>query len=140
MVVVRIKNLYDIAGKIFLLNGLLIISLVKGVETEAVHRLRIPDTKGIYDAVSVADNGKIIRNCLYCLIAFQTVIVSSVFIGVARYITAEAYFLGIFRTAKLERISVCKPVIGNLYLIAVADFLLKHPVAVTDTASVCGIA
>ena len=39
MVIVGIQNLNDIACKVFLFYGFLIISLVKGIQAEALYRL-----------------------------------------------------------------------------------------------------
>ena len=43
MVVIGIEHLTDISGKILLLNGHPVISLVKGIEGEALYGLGIPD-------------------------------------------------------------------------------------------------
>ena len=51
MVIVGIQNLNDIACKVFLLYGFLIISLVKGIQAEALYRLRIPDSQGVDNAL-----------------------------------------------------------------------------------------
>ena len=58
MVIVGIQNLNDIACKVFLFYGFLIISLVKGIQAEALYRLRIPDSQGVDNAVAIADDRK----------------------------------------------------------------------------------
>lgn len=70
MVIVGVKNLYDVSGKVLLLNCLLVIALVEGIELEAFDGLCIPDTQGIYDAVAVAHDGKVEGNRLNGLITF----------------------------------------------------------------------
>ena len=139
MVIVGVKNLYDVSGKVLLLNCLLVITLVEGIELEAFDGLCIPDTQGIYDAVAVAHDGKVEGNRLNGLITFLEEMVSSLFIGIYIYIAAEFYNLCIFGTTKFKRIAVFQPVIGYFYLITVSDFLLEHTVTVTDTAAVCRI-
>ena len=44
MVIIRIKYLYDIAGKVFLLNCFLVITFVKGIQLKIHNRLCIPDS------------------------------------------------------------------------------------------------
>ena len=56
------------------------------------------------------------------------------------HIAAELDDLRVLGTTKLKGIAIGKPVIWNLFLIAVLNFLLKHTVAVTNTAAVCRIA
>ena len=140
MVIVGVENLYDILCKIGLLYRLLVIALVKGIQLEALNRLRIPDAQSIYNTVPIAYNGKIVRNGFHALIAFLNKVASSVLINTHVYITAKFNFLSVFRPSQLKGIAVHQPVIGNLYLIAVSDLLLKHSVAVSDSAAVSRIA
>ena len=44
MIIVRIKNFHDIAGKVFLLNCFLVITFIKGIQLEVYDRLCIPDS------------------------------------------------------------------------------------------------
>ena len=106
MVIIRIKNLNNVSCKVFLLNGLLVITLVKGIQLETVYRFCIPDTKGVHNTVAISNDRKIIRNRTDTLIAFLHKIVSAVFIHMNIDITAKFNFLGIFRSAELERITV----------------------------------
>ena len=62
VIVVRIKHLADGTSEVLLLNSLLIITLIKVIEVKGIDSLCIPDTKSIYDTVSVAEDRKIIRN------------------------------------------------------------------------------
>ena len=54
-------------------------------------------------------------------------------------IATEFHDLRILRSAQFERITIHQPVIGNLYLITVADLLLEHTITITDTAAICRI-
>ena len=44
MVVVRVKNFYDIAGKVFLLNCFFVITFIERVKLEVYDWLCIPDS------------------------------------------------------------------------------------------------
>ena len=140
MIIIGVEDLYDIARKVVLLDSLVIISLVKGIKLEALHRLRIPDTKGIYYAVSVSYYRHVIGYSHYGLTAFLDESVPSVLSGLDPYIAAELDLLLILPPAKLEGIALSQPVIGNLHLIPVPDLLLEHAVTVSDTAAVCAVA
>ena len=137
MVIVRVKHLYDIAGKVLLLHCLLIITLVERVQTKVHNGLRIPDTKGVYDVVVVSQDRHIVGNRLNRLISLMDEAVGACS-GIIFHtdISAEMYFLGIFRTAQFEGVSVLQPVIRNLNLESVLDLLLEHTVMITDAASV----
>ena len=107
VVVVRVKNFYDIAGKVLLLYSFLVITLVKGIKLEVYDRLCIPDTKCVYYIIVISCDRHIIRNGFYCLISFVDKFVSALFrIVLYSYISAEVYFLGIFRTTQFEWVAV----------------------------------
>ena len=139
VVVVGIKNLNNVSCQILLLNSLLIITLIKGIQLEALHCFSIPDTKGIYNAITIANDWKIIRDRLYALIAFLYKIASSILIYMDIYITAKLDDLGIFRSSQFKRIAINKPVIRNLYLIAITDLLFEHTITISDTTAICCI-
>ena len=69
VVVIRVKNLNDSLCQVLLLNRLLIITLVEGIQMEGVDRLCIPDTQGIYYVVAVANDRQIIGYGTYRLIS-----------------------------------------------------------------------
>ena len=107
VVVVRVKDFYDIAGKVLLLYCFLVITLVKGIKLEVYDRLCIPDTKCVYYIIVISCDWHIIRNGFYCLISFVDKFVSALFrIVLYSYISAEVYFLGIFRTTQFEWVAV----------------------------------
>ena len=140
VLVSRIKHLYDILRQVLLLNSLHVITLVKGVKLEVVDSFRIPYTQGIYNSISITDDWNIKRHSAYRLvILLNKRIFSGCRIVLYVHISAKFYFLCIFRTAQLKRIAVFQPVIRNLYLITIFNFLLKHTVAVTNPAAVCTI-
>ncbi len=139
MVIVRVQHLYDIPCQILLLHRFLIITLVKGIQLETVHRLCIPDTQCIDDTVAVADNRQIIGNGAHCLIAFLLKMLSAVLIHVYIHIAAEPDLLGIFRSAQFKRIAVLQPVIRHFDLKAVPDLLLEHTITIADTTAVSSI-
>ena len=136
VIVVRIKHLDNISGKILLLNRLLVIALVKGIKLEAVYRLCIPDTERVDKAVAVTYDRHIIRDRADSLIALLLEVAASVLIHVDIDIAAEPYFLRILRSSQFKRVSVLEPVVRHFHLITVADLLLEHTVAITDTAAV----
>ena len=139
VIVVGVQNLYDITCQVLLLYRLLVITLVKGIQLEALYRLRIPDTQGVYNAIAITHDGEIKRNRLNGLIALLGKYVSAVLIGMHTDIATEFHNFRILRSAQFERITIHQPVIGNLYLITVADFLLEHTITITDTAAICRI-
>ena len=140
VVVIGVKHFHDVSRKVLLLHRLAVVSLVEGIQLENLYRLSIPDTQGIYNAISVADDREVKGNCPDRLIILLLKTAASKFITVHGDMSAELDNLRILRSAKLKGISVLKPVVGNLHLIAVLDLLLKHTVAVADAAAVGGIA
>ena len=140
MIVVGIKNLNNIFCKVCLLNRLLIITLIKGIQLEALNRLCVPDTKSIYNTVAITHNWQVKGNGTNGLITLLGKYISSVLIHMYRYISAKLNNLCILRSAKLKRVTVYQPVVRYLYLITVSDFLLEHTVTITNTATVCRIA
>ena len=102
VIVVGIQNLYDITCQVLLLYRLLVIALIKGIQLEALYRLRIPDTQGVYNAIAITHDGEIKRNCLNRLITFLGKYISAILIGVYTDITAELYDLGVFRSAQFK--------------------------------------
>ena len=140
MVVIGVEYFHDVSRKVLLLHRLAVVSLVERIQLEDLYRLSIPDTQGIYNAISVADDREVKGNCPDRLIILLLKAAASKFITVHGDMSAKLDNLPIFRSAKLKGISVLKPVVGNLHLIAVLDLLLEHTVAVADAATVGGIA
>ena len=140
MVIVGIKHLDNISGKVLLLHRLTVITLVKGIQLEYLHGLSIPDTKGIHDAVAVSHDGKIKGNGSHCLVILLHEARITILIRIHGHMSAKLHHLCILRSAKLERIAVLQPVVGYFYLITVLDGLLEHTIAIADTASVCRVA
>ena len=139
VIIIRIQDFYNVLRQILLFNSLMVITAVKGLQLEINDRLRIPDTQGIDNMIIITDDRVVIRNCLNRLIILLYKTYLALIIIFYTDISAEAHFLGIFRSSEFKRIAVHKPVIRRLYLITVLDLLLEHTVAVTDTASVCRI-
>ena len=140
IVVIGIKNVADGLGQVFLLDGLLVVALVKGIELEALDRLSVPDSQGIDKAVAVADDRHIIGDSLDSAVSLKAVHVPAQFlVKVADGMSAEMYFLSILGAAQLKGISVLEPVVRNFLLEAVFNFLLEHSVMVADTAAVSGV-
>ena len=139
MVIIWIKDLNDVLSQVFLLNSLLIITTVKGVQVKGINRFSIPDTKCIYNVVAIAYNWQVIWNSLYRLITFLYEMAHTIAVF-NTYIAAEFYFYSILRTADLKWIAIFQPVIRNFYLITIFDLLFKHTITVTDTAAICRIA
>ena len=138
MIVIGIEHLHDISRKIGLLYCLLVITLVKGIQTKAVHRLCIPDSQCVDNAVTITDNRKIVWNRLDRLVILLIPDQSAVLFP-ARHVSAKFDHFRVLWTAQLERIAVPQPVIGHLTLESVADLLLEHTVAVADTTSICRV-
>ena len=140
MVVVGVQDLHDILCQVLLLYRLVIIAPVKGSKLEICDRLRIPDAQGIDYVVAITDDGHIIRHGAYRLKSLLDKFVPS---GLGILLktdgSAETDFLRVFRTAQFKWIAFLEPVVRRLYLVAVADLLLEHTVAVTDTAPISGI-
>ena len=140
VVIIGIKNIYDRLCQILLLYRLGVVTLVKGIQVELSHRLGIPDSQGVYDAVIVTYDRQIIGHGQNGLIAVLHVAVpAQLLVILDADIAAEFDSLGILRTFDFERIAVSEPVIGQLNLLAVYDGLLEHTVFVTDTAAVSRI-
>ncbi len=134
VVVVRIQHLYDIAGHILRLHGLLVVTFIKLLQMEGVLRLSIPDTEGIHHMVAVAHHRCIIGNGNHGLIALLHEMQLAVLVD-GLYPAAEAHFLGKLCPTQLEGIAVPQPVIRHLSLVTVGNLLLEHTVLITDTAA-----
>ncbi len=141
MIVVRIKHFYDSRREILLLYRLLILTPVEIVQAKLRDGLRVPDTEGIYEAVSVTDHRHVVRHRPHRFeILVNIVIPLLLFVPLDAYRAAEPYHLGKLLAPHLERIAVLKPVVRLLDLISVLYFLPEHPVFVADTAAVRGVA
>ncbi len=136
MIIAGIKDFCDQLCEIFICDGLGIIALVKRVEAELFHRLRIPDAQRIDEAIAVADDRKIIRNRFDALIPFLPVHRPAGRQLIAGHIAAEMNFLCVFRALDLQRVAVLEPVVRLLNLVAVDDLLPEHAVVITDAAPV----
>ena len=139
MVIIWIKDLNDVLSQVFLLNSLLIITTVKGVQVKGINRFSIPDTKCIYNVVAIAYNWQVIWNSLYRLITFLYEMAHTIAVF-NTYIAAKFYFYSVLWTADLKWIAIFQPVIRNFYLITIFDLLFEHTITVTDTAAICRIA
>ena len=141
MVVIRIQHLYQVAGKVFLLHGFLIIALIEGIELEVIDRFRIPHAQGIYQIVVVADDRNVVGYGTHAAIAvLHEVVAAGLLIIIHAHVSAEFDLVGQLRAAQLKRIAVLEPVVRYLDLIAVLDFLLEHSVAVTDSTAISHVA
>ncbi len=136
MVIIWVENLYQKLSQVLLLYSFLVLSLVKRIQMERIHGLRIPDTQGVDHIVAIAHNRQITGNRTDALIPFLHKVISSLFIRFNIYITTKLYNLCVLRTAKFKGIAILKPLIRHLNLIAILDPLLKHSIVIADTAAI----
>ena len=107
VVVVRIEHIHEVARKVLLLHCLIVIALVKGIQLEALYRLRIPDHERIYNVVIVTDDRHIIRDRCHCLIILMhKFCLSGCLIILCADISAEFYGISILRTTQFKGIAV----------------------------------
>ena len=140
MIVIRIKDINDQFCKVFLLYRFVIISSVKLIQLKICDRFCIPYTQCIYYMVTISNDRHIIWNCHNRLvILLNEYIFTCCRIFLKTDISTKAYFFCVLFTAYFKRISFFQPVIRNLYLISIFDFLFEHTVTVTDSTSVCRI-
>ena len=140
MVIVRIENINDQFCKVFLLYCFVIISSVKFIKFKVCDRFCIPYTQCIYYVIAISNDWHIIRNCHDRLIVFlDKFIFSCNRIFLETDISAKAYFFCVLFTANFKWISFFQPVVRNLHLISIFDFLFEHSITVTDSTSVCRI-
>ena len=140
MVIVRVQYLYDISCQIFLLYGFSIITFVERLQLEVYDWLCIPDAKGIDYIIAISNDRHVVRNSQYRLISLMNkVICLCICIINNFYMTAETNLFCILRTTQFEWVTIFQPVIRNLYLITVLDFLFEHTITVTNTAAICTI-
>ena len=140
MIVIRIKDINDQFCKVFLLYRFVIISSVKLIKFKVCDRFCIPYTQCIYYMVAISNDRHIIWNCHNRLvILLNEYIFTCCRIFLKTDISTKAYFFCVLFTAYFKRISFFQPVIRNLYLISIFDFLFEHTVTVTDSTSVCRI-
>ena len=119
MVIVWIEHLNKVSCKIFLLHCLVVVTLVKGLEREAVFGLCIPYHERIDHIVVITDYRHIIRHCKHRLIVLLLEMKLSVFICALLHISSKLDLIAVLRTTKLEWISVLEPVVRHLNLEAV---------------------
>ena len=140
MIVIRIKDINDQFCKVFLLYRFVIISSVKLIQLEICDRFCIPYTQCIYYMVTISNDRHIIWNCHNRLvILLNEYIFTCCRIFLKTDISTKAYFFCVLFTAYFKRISFFQPVIRNLYLISIFDFLFEHTITITDSTSVCRI-
>ena len=140
MVVVRIEDFCDSAGKILLLDSLIIMSLVEGRQLEVNDRLGIPDTERIDYAVLVSHDRNIVRyRANRGIILIDIAVLADRRVVLNAGISAETDLVRVLRSLQLEGIAVLQPVIRNFFLETVLDLLLEHAVVITDSAAVCVI-
>lgn len=102
VVVVGIEHLHDISRQVLLLHGLLIIALVKGIQLETHHRLRVPDPQGVHDMVAIAHDGQIKGNGIDGLVTLLGEMLSAVLVPGNGHITSELYLFFIFGSAQFK--------------------------------------
>ena len=140
MVIVRIENINDQFCKVFLLYCFVIISSVKLIKFEVCNRFCIPYTQCIYYVIAISDDRHIIWNCHNRLvILLNKYIFTCCRVFLKTDISAKAYFFCVLFTANFKWISFFQPVVRNLHLISIFDFLFEHSITVTDSTSVCRI-
>ena len=107
MIVIRIKYIHKVTSKVFLLDSLIVIALVKGIQLKTLYRLCIPDHERIYNVVIVTDDRHIIRNCCHCLIVFMhETCLSGCLIILSSHISAEFYRICILRPTQFKGITI----------------------------------
>jgi len=137
VLVVGIEDITDGLGQVLLLHGLLVVTLVEGIELEALDGLGIPDAEGVDKAVAVADDGQVVGNRLDGAVAFLPEHGPAELLVIVRgHVAAEVHLLGVLGSAELQGIAVLKPVVRDFLLVAVLDLLLEHAVVITDAAAV----
>ena len=140
MVIVWIKDINDQFCKVLLLYCFVIITSVKLIKFEVCNRFCIPYTQCIYYMITISYDWHIIRNSHNRLIIFLDKFIFSCYrIFLETDISAKAYFFCVLFTANFKWISFFQPVVRNLHLISIFDFLFEHSITVTDSTSVCRI-
>ena len=140
MIVIRIKDINDQFCKVLLLYCFVIITSVKLIKFEVCNRFCIPYTQCIYYMITISYDWHIIRNSHNRLIIFLDKFIFSCYrIFLETDISAKAYFFCVLFTANFKWISFFQPVVRNLHLISIFDFLFEHSITVTDSTSVCRI-
>ena len=138
VVVVRIQNFRDRAGKIILLNGLVILAPVERCELKPVDRLRIPDPQRINHSVVKTDDRNVIGHCEHRTVIFvYEFVFMSCRIILDTGIAAKAYFLRMLLALQLKRIYMLKPCIRHFLLESVLNLLLEHAIMIADAAAIC---
>ena len=139
MVVVGVQYLHDISGQVLLLHSLLVISLVKGIQLEAHHRLRVPDPQGVHNMVAIAHDRQVKGNGIHGLVTRLRKMISAVLVPGYSHIAADFNLFLIFGPAQFEGIAIHQPVVRHFNLISVLDLLLEHTIAVANAAAGGGI-
>ncbi len=107
VLVSRIQDLNDILRQVLLLHSLHIFALVEMVKLEVVDGLRIPYTQGVYNPVSISDDGDIKGYGTNGLIVpLDKLVLACGGVVLNFHVAAEFYFLGVLRAAQLKGIAV----------------------------------
>ena len=138
MIIIWIKHFHNISRKVGLLHSLLIIALVKRIQTKTIHWLCIPDSKRIDNTISISYNWKVIWNRLDGLIIFLIPNQSSILFSTC-YIAAKFNHFCVFWTTQLKRVAIPKPIIWNFTLKTITNLLLKHTITITNTTTICRV-
>ena len=141
VIVIGIEHIADILCKVFLLNRFSVVTFVEQVKLEFADSLCVPDSQGVDDLVVVTYDRHIVWDSQHRLVTFLYEIVSACGrVIFYLYIASEFYFFGIFRTAKLEWITVFQPVIRHFHLESVLNLLFEQTIVVTDPAAISTVA
>ena len=121
-------------GTVLVLLANLLLCQVAVIGKVTVY-LGIPEAQVVYGAVMIADNRHIIGNSHdnhgVLMHQFKAAVRHFLHVGIA----VEFYVDGLIRLAVFPGKAVFQPVVGDFYLVAVDDFLLKQAILITDRAA-----
>ena len=128
--VVRIQYPGDVFGMVFIFHRREVITLIKFTEVNLAAGLGAPQTERV-GRIGIKTRDNLIVGFRQDLFGFNPARLFTFLLNAS----AEAHFVTRIMPFKFPRVAVLEPVIRRLFLPAVNDVLLKHPVVIADTVT-----
>ena len=136
--IIRIKNLADRFGHVFLMNGLLVSAAVEGFKIKFLGGAGFPQAEEVDGFRAEAGNRDVVGN------AENLATADPLWAGVARVVTdifdmaVNRYFGGVLGADDFPRSAIDHPSVWVFDLMAVAEFLFEESVLIVDAVADSG--
>ena len=134
-VVVRVENLADRLGHVFLADGFLVAATVEGLEVEFLGGFRFPEAQKIDCLRAEARDRNVIGHADDFAEVHPDGAALPASVVHRLNVSVDGDFLLVLRTDDFPRRAVLDPRVGKFDLVAVAEFLLEEAVLVMDAVA-----